>query len=138
MFPIFIGVWPSGRRHLVWDQESSQVRILSPLQVDVNVMGEYQKITKEFIDLPRYCYFFIKEIQESVDEYNIKEAGDEIEIVIETSNHPYCYDALELIRKAFIRKNFFVKMPSYKMTKEDGVRTYTYRWNLKKIDDLPF
>ena len=51
----------------------------------INVMGEYQRITKEYIDFPKYCYFFIKEIQESIDEYNIKKVGDEIEITIETS-----------------------------------------------------
>lgn len=101
-------------------------------------MGEYQKITKEYIDFPRYCYFFIKEIQDSINEYNIKEVGDEIEIVIETSEHPYCSDAFELIKKVFTRKNFYVNIPTYKMVKENGVKTYTYRWRLKKIDNLPF
>lgn len=101
-------------------------------------MGEYQKITKEYIDLPKYCYFFIKEIQDSIDEYNVKHAGDEIEVTIETSEHPYCSDAFELIIKAFTRKKFYVSTPTYKMVKENGVRTYTYKWKLKKVDDLPF
>jgi hypothetical protein len=101
-------------------------------------MGEYQKITKEYIDFPRYCHFFIKEIQESINEYKIENEGDEIEITIETSQHPYCSDAFELIKKAFTRKGFYVSPPSYKMIKEGGVRTYTYKWKLKKIDKLPF
>lgn len=102
-------------------------------------MGEYQKITKEYIDLPRYCHFFIKEIQESIDEYDIKDVGDEIEILIETSSHPYCSDALELVKKVFIRKHFLIKMSTYKMVKDDdGKKTYVYGWNLVKVDDLPF
>ena len=101
-------------------------------------MGEYQKITKEYIDFPRYCYFFIKEIQDSIDEYDIKNVGDEIEVTIETSNHPYCSDAFTLIIKAFTRKSFYVSIPTYKMVKNNGVRTYIYKWKLKKIDKLPF
>ena len=104
----------------------------------INVMGEYQRITKEYIDFPKYCYFFIKEIQESIDEYNIKKVGDEIEITIETSEHPYCSDAFQLIKKAFTRKKFLISLSHYKMIKEENVKTYTYKWRLKKIDDLPF
>ena len=67
-----------------------------------------------------------------------KNVGDEIEVTIETSSHPYCSDAFTLIIKAFTRKSFYVSTPTYKMVKNNGVRTYTYKWKLKKIDKLPF
>lgn len=102
----------------------------------------YKKITRDDVDFPRYCFFFIKEIQDSIEEYEIKDPGDELEVVIETYSHPYCYDAFALVVKAFERKNFQVKIPTFKMEKGEGdSRLYIYKWNLKKInpcDDLPF
>ena len=102
---------------------------------------EYKKITKEYIDFPRYCYFFISEIQDSIDENSIKDVGDEIEIEIETTGHPYCYDALELIVRSFVRKGFDTRIPNYRMEKNNVERKYIYKWKLVKtpnIDDLPF
>ena len=50
-----------------------------------NVMGEYKKITKEDVDFPRYCHFFIKEIVEgniTVDN-SLNQLQKEINIKIE-------------------------------------------------------
>lgn len=102
----------------------------------------YKKITIEDINLPQYCHFFIKEIQDSVEEYDVKNPGDELEVTIESYIHPYCYDALSLVVKAFERKNFTISVPTYKLEKdEDGDKKYIFTWKLTKrrrIDDLPF
>ena len=94
-------------------------------------MGEYKKITKEDVDFPRYCHFFIKEIVESLDEYDIKE----------TSQYPYCYEAFELVVRTFERKGYDVRIPNFHMDKRDGTKFYTYKWNFRKlpnVEDLPF
>lgn len=106
-----------------------------------NVMGEYKKITKEDIDFPNYCLFFIKEIIDSLEEYDIKNPGDELSLEIETTQHPYCYDAFELIAKTFNRKGYDMKIPTFKLKNENGIKTYTYKWKILKIQDsydLPF
>lgn len=102
----------------------------------------YKKITRDDVDLPRYCYFFIKEIQESLEENDIKNPGDELELTIETYSHPYCYDAFDLVVKAFQRKGYQIKVPTFKIINgEDNAKVYSYVWNIKKLnpsDDLPF
>lgn len=101
-------------------------------------MEAYNKITRNDIDFPRYCYFFIKEIQDSIEEYDIKDAGDEITITLSTSSHPYCSECINLIKKAFIRKKYYIKLSNFKVEKDDdGDKVYVYTWDLKK-DDLPF
>lgn len=104
-------------------------------------MGEYKKTTKDDIILPKYCHYFISEIIDSLDEYNIKDPGDELTLEIETSQHPYCYDALELVVRTFKRKRYDTKIPSFHIENKDGKKTYMYKWKLIKlsdIDDLPF
>lgn len=102
----------------------------------------YKKITRDDVDFPKYCYFFIKEIQDSINEYEIKNPGEELEVVIETHSHPYCYDAFALVVKAFERKKFSLRIPTFTTKKdEDGDKVYVYKWTLKKLnplDDLPF
>lgn len=103
--------------------------------------SSYKKITRKDIDFPNYCYFFIKEIMDSLEEQGIKNPDDELSLTLETYYHPYCYDALMIIVKTFERMGFYVKIPSYQMDIEDGVRLYTYKWHFKKkpnLDDLPF
>jgi len=104
-------------------------------------MGEYKKITKEDIDFPNYCFFFIKEIIESLEEYDITNPGDELSLELETSEHPYCYEAFELIVRTFERKGFSTRIPTFHLVKKDGVKTYTYNWKFTKLpnaNDLPF
>ena len=104
-------------------------------------MGEYKKITKEDVDFPRYCYFFIKEIIESLDEYDIKDPGDELDLELETSQYPYCYEAFDLVMRTFERKGYESKIPTFHMVKKDGLKTYIYKWKFKKlpdVEDLPF
>ena len=86
-------------------------------------MGEYKKITKEDVDFPRYCHFFIKEIIESLDEYDIKDPGD------------------ELVVRTFERRGYDVRIPTFHMEKRDGTKFYTYKWKFRKlpnVEDLPF
>ena len=104
-------------------------------------MGEYKKITKEDVDFPRYCHFFLKEIIESLDEYDIKDPGDELDLEIETSQHPYCYEAFELVVRTFERRGYDVRIPTFHMEKRDGTKFYTYKWKFRKLpnlEDLPF
>ena len=103
--------------------------------------GEYKKITKEDVDFPDYCYFFIKEIKESLEEEEIKDPGDELELELDTPDHPYCYEAFELIVKTFQRKGYDIRIPTYHLEKEDGIKHYIYKWKIKKlpnVDNLPF
>jgi len=104
-------------------------------------MGEYKKTTKKDVDFPNYCLFFIREIIDSLDEYDIHDPGDELQLEIETSQHPYCYEAFELIVKTFERKGYDVRIPTFKLEKKDGSKTYVYKWNLVKlpnVEDLSF
>lgn len=101
----------------------------------------YKKTTKEDIDFPRYCHFFIKEIFESLEENEIENPGDELELVLETSRYPYCYEAFELVVRTLERKGFESRIPTFHLEKQDGEKTYIYKWNIKKLpnmDDLPF
>ncbi len=100
-------------------------------------MGEYKKITKEDINFPNYCLFFIEKIQEAIDINGIT-CEEFLSIDIDTL-YPYCSEAFDLIVKTFEKKDMVVMTPTYKMEKEDGIRHYHYKWKLKKaVDDLPF
>jgi len=96
---------------------------------------------KKDVDLPRYSLFFIKEIQESINEYNIVNEGDSISIEICTQSHPYSYDGLKTVVSTFIRKGYKTRLPDFKMVKDGDEKNYVYSWNLAKAepgDDLPF
>ena len=82
-------------------------------------MGEYKKITKDDIDFPRYCLYFIKQIQSAIDEDDY-DWENFLEITIETT-YQYCSDAVDLIIKTFENKGYFVMRPSFKMTYISGV-----------------
>lgn len=104
-------------------------------------MARHKKITKEDIDFPNYCYFFIKEISDSLKECDITNPGDELTLDIESVNYPYCYDAMSLIVKTFERKHYMLKVPTYKVLFENDKKIYAYKWKITKlsdIDDLPF
>ena len=104
-------------------------------------MGEYKKITKEDIDFPNYCFFFIKKINESLEEYDITNPGDELSLEIETSDYPYCYEAFELITRTFERKGYSMKIPTFHLVKKDEMKMYIYKWKISKLpnaDSLPF
>ena len=106
-----------------------------------NVMGEYKKITKVDINFPKYCHFFISEIIDSLERNDISNPGDELDLEIETSEHPYCYEAFELIVRTFERKGYDSRIPTFHMEKKDGQKVYTYKWTFKKlanVNDLPF
>ena len=106
-------------------------------------MGEYKKITKNDINFPEYCLFFIKRLL-----YNIKEANMDYEttmqlIITTDESYPYCYEAFELIVKTLERKGYTTRIPSFKRIKTDGFPDkFEYKWSLKKkkvnFDDLPF
>ena len=93
-------------------------------------MGEYKKITKEDINFPKYCLFFIRKIQEAIDESkNSLSYVEFLKIEVETT-YPYCSEAFDLITKTFKRKGLEMKTPTYKMEKVDGVPHYLYKWIL--------
>ena len=97
------------------------------------------KITKEDIDFPKYCLFFIRKIQEKLDKEELDEK-DYLEVNIETL-YPYCSDAFDLIMRTFERKGVDVMIPTFKVEHKYNVKHYIYRWRFRKlgkIDDLPF
>ena len=102
--------------------------------------GEYKKITKEDVDFPDYCYFFIKEIKESLEENEIVNPGDELELELETYDHPYCYEAFALVAKTFGRMGYRMAIPTFVTKKVNGIKQYTYKWKIIKLakDGLPF
>ena len=104
-------------------------------------MSEYKKKTRDDVDFPNYCLYFISEIKESLDRNDITNAGDELTLEITTSDYPYCYDAFELIARTFKRINYSMSTPTFVLKNEDGVKMYIYKWKITKLDDkdgLPF
>jgi len=99
----------------------------------------YKKLTRDDIDFPNYCLFFIKSIQEAIDKCELSYT-DFLEINIDTT-YPYCSDAFELVSKTFERKGFDVRTPTFKIEIRDKVKYYDYKWKLRKgvdLSDLPF
>ena len=79
-------------------------------------MGEYRKITKEDINFPKYCLFFIKKIQEAIDKSkNDLSYVEFLKVEVETT-YPYCSDAFDLIAKTFTRKGLELRTPTYSKT----------------------
>lgn len=104
-------------------------------------MGEYKKITKEDIDFPKYCLFFIRKIQEAIDKVKDNLSYVEFSKVEVETTYPYCSEAFDLIAKTFTRKGLEMQTPTYKMDKVDGIPHYIYKWGVRKevdYDDLPF
>jgi hypothetical protein len=102
----------------------------------------YKKLTKDDIDFPTYCLFFIKKLQETIDD----EGLDEFiftEVSVETT-YPYCAEAFELINKTFERKGIEMRTPTYRLAYKHGVKFYTYKWRLRlwsrvnEYSELPF
>ena len=99
----------------------------------------YKKLTKEDIDFPRYCLFFIKKLQEAIDG-NELEYNKPIEVNVD-STFRYCSDAFELITKTFERKGLIVSVPTFRLVNENNVKHYIYKWKFQRYvnyDDLPF
>jgi hypothetical protein len=104
-------------------------------------MGEYKKITKYDVDFPAYCLFFIKRILANLNEADMDDETT-MTLIINTPDHPYCYDAFELVVRTFERKGYQTRIPGFKREKIEGKPdTFQYKWTIKKIknyDDLPF
>jgi hypothetical protein len=108
----------------------------------INVMGEYKKTTIADINLPEYCIFFLKKILSDIEKKEMV-GGDVTNVFIATPNkeHPYCYEAVDLICRTLKRKNLDVMIPSFKKDEVNGETIVTYKWKVKKllnVDDLPF
>jgi hypothetical protein len=95
------------------------------------------KLSKEDIDFPRYCLFFIKTIQNAIDT-NESEEDEPFDVHVETT-YPYCSDAFDLIVKTFEKKGFYVMTPTFRLVYKSGIKYYIYRWRfMKDYSDLPF
>jgi hypothetical protein len=101
---------------------------------------EYKKTTKNDVDFPAYCYFFIKRLIE-YGKYVVR-PDDKLDIEITTTNHPYCYDAFELVVRTMERKGISTRIPAFRREKVEGKDDILhYKFTLKKFvkhDDLPF
>jgi len=104
-------------------------------------MGEYKKITKDDVNFPAYCLFFIKRLLANIQEAELDE-GTTLTLRIDTSEHPYCYDAFELVVRTLERKGYTTRIPGFKREKTVGKPdVFQYKWTIKKtkkLDDLPF
>ena len=103
-------------------------------------MGEYKKITKEDINLPQYCLFFIKKIQEAIDKEGGLDNAKALEVTIETT-YPYCSDAFELITKTLKMKRVDFMFPTFKVEYKNNLKIYVYKCRLQVLgtfDNLPF
>ena len=102
-------------------------------------MGSYKKLTREDIDFPNYCLFFIRCIQEAIDNSELKYTED-LEINIGTT-YPYCSDAFDLIMRTFERKGLDMRTPTFKLELKNNEKYYNYKWRVRKsvnLNDLPF
>ena len=102
-------------------------------------MGSYKKLTREDIDFPNYCLFFIRCIKEAIDNSELKYTED-LEINIGTT-YPYCSDAFDLIMRTFERKGLQMRTPTFKLELKDKKKYYNYKWRVRKsvnLNDLPF
>ena len=102
-------------------------------------MGSYKKLTREDIDFPNYCLFFIRCIKEAIDTSELKYTED-LEINIGTT-YPYCSDAFDLIMRTFERKGLQMRTPTFKLELKDSEKYYNYKWRVRKsvnLNDLPF
>ena len=106
-------------------------------------MGEYKLITKDDINFPEYCFFFISRLLKELNEKQL-EVGDMISIPISTlpELHPYCYDGVELVCRTLLRKGYETMIPTFrKETQDDGNTIVKYNWKVKRVinvNDLPF
>lgn len=101
------------------------------------MLDNYKKITKEDIDFPNYCLFFIENLEEEIKNTDLE--NNDLELKIH-STYPYCYDAFALVKKTFEKRGVEVKIPTFRLMSEDGDGTkhYLYKFDISKIDDLPF
>ena len=106
---------------------------------------EYKKTTKNDVDFPGYCFFFIKRLL-ALSKAGITKDDDKLTIEIDTSEHPYCYDAFELVVKTLERKGYSTRIPAFKREKiegKDDILHYKFTVGKLKVattncDDLPF
>ena len=103
----------------------------------------YKKNIKDDVNYPAYCYFFISRLLRWVQNSVVRD-DDKLTIEIKTneSEHPYCYDAFELVVKTLERKGFSTKIPAFRREAvEGGHDILHYKFTIRKLvnyDDLPF
>lgn len=106
-------------------------------------MGEYRPITKADINMPEYCMFFIQKIIADIEKKKLN-PGDMTLVKVDTylEEHPYVYDAVELVCRTFDRKGYDIMIPTFRREElENGKTLVHYGWKVKKkvnVNDLPF
>ena len=106
-------------------------------------MSEYQKQTKDTIDLPAYVLCFLKVIMDKLEFYGFINgsktkvgaiAPDTMILPIISKEYCYCFDAVSLIEKTINRRGFNCKMEKYKVVDiddADGSKTKGYSFEYK-------
>lgn len=114
----------------------------------------YEKQTKDTVNFPEYNLCFLGILVEKLETYGLigkpktgAEAPTVLNVPVISRNYPYCYDAIELIRKTLKRRGVDCEMSSYQVTtlenkgKEGGEQKgYSYMFKLKKASnkrDIP-
>jgi hypothetical protein len=106
----------------------------------------YEKQTKDTVNFPEYNLCFLGILVEKLETYGLigkpktgAEAPTVLNVPVISRNYPYCYDAIELIRKTLKRRGVDCEMSSYQVTtlenkgKEGGEQKgYSYMFKLKK------
>jgi len=110
------------------------------------MMAEYQKTTKEMVDLPEYVLCFLGVIMNKLEFYGLidgkaskisEDAPTTLIVPIRSKKYKYCYDAIELIEKTLKRRGFTCRMTHYKPEEEkddDGevISLYSYEYKITK------
>ena len=104
-------------------------------------MNEYKKLTKDDVNFPKCCYFFINELLNylsSIDENKIQ-----FEKIVESTEVPYCYDVISMVIKTLKSKGYIAQIPAYKKEKNESGTLFRYKWKISKEikctgEDLPF
>jgi hypothetical protein len=114
----------------------------------------YEKQTKDTVNFPEYNLCFLGILVEKLETYGLigkpktgAEAPTVLNVPVISRNYPYCYDAIELIKKTLKRRGVDCEMSSYQVTtlenngKEGGEQKgYSYMFKLKKASskrDIP-
>ena len=83
----------------------------------------YEKQTKDTVNFPEYNLCFLGILVEKLETYGLlgrpktgAEAPTVLNVPIISRNYPYCFDAIELIRKTLKRRGVDCEMSSYQVT----------------------
>ena len=108
----------------------------------------YNKHTKDTIDFPSYVSSFPNKLIGKMETYGMigdnpnrmfKNPSATITIPLVSRRYPYCFDAIELIKKTIKRRGFNCELPRYVVNKIDNPNNtksdaYSYEFKITNIN----